>query len=63
MPYIRVLECVADTTVGERRSIRFLLDKQLSGKAFNDISVFSEFDEAVMLFGCTVCLEVGTSGC
>lgn len=54
MLYIRALRMiVADTAVGKEASV--LLDEQLSGKTFNNISVFSEFDEAVMLFGCTVC--------
>ena len=40
--------------VKERGSIGFLLDQQFSRKTFNYSTVFSEFDKAVMLFGCSV---------
>ena len=32
-----------------------MLDKQFSGEAFNDPSVFAELDKTVMLFCCSVC--------
>ena len=48
------LEGISDTSIRKARCIRFLLDKKLAGKAFDDISVFIEFDEPVMLFSCSI---------
>ena len=45
------LERIADTAVGEARSVGFLLDEELSGELFDYTSFAVLFDEGIVFFG------------
>ena len=54
MPYSHVLQMCSGYRRWETGCIRFLLDKQFAREAFYNITVVTEFNKAVVLFGSSV---------